>query len=96
LPLLQLRVSMSRDQALEAAETLQTQRFAELTATHAVARFDHDADLQNYIELAGGGIDAFTGLLGQRFVAPYHWTARRFGESREDELSVRFTPEGQA
>ncbi len=96
MPLLQLNVSMSRDQALAAAEALHTQRFAELVTTRAVARFDHDAELQNYIELEGGGVDAFTGLLGQRFIAPYQWTVRRFAESQEDELSVSFTPEGQA
>jgi hypothetical protein len=96
MPLLQLNVSMSRDQALAAAETLQTQRFAELGTTRVVARFDHDANLQNYIELDGGGVNAFTGLLGRRFVAPYYWTVRRFAESQEDELAVRFTPEGHA
>lgn len=91
MPLLQLNVSMSRDQALAAAEALQARRFAELGTTRAVARFDHDADLQNYIELEGGGVNAFTALLGQRFVAPYYWTVRRFSESQEDELAVRFT-----
>ncbi len=96
MPLLQLNVSMSCDQALAAAEALQTQRFAELATTRAVARFDHDASLQNYVELEGGGVDAFTGLLGRQFIAPYHWTVRRFAESQEDELSVRFTPEGRA
>lgn len=96
MPLLQLNVSMSRDQALAAAKALQTQRFAELATTRAVARFDQDASLQNYVELEGGGVDAFIGLLGRQFIAPYHWTVRRFAESQEDELSVRFTPEGRA
>ena len=96
MPLLQLNVSMSRDQALAAAEALKTQRFAELATTRAAARFDHDLNLQNYIELEGGGVDAFSALLGQRFVAPYHWTVRLFSESQEDELSVRFTPDGRA
>ena len=96
MPLLQLNVSMSRDQAQAAANELRTQRFAELATTRTVARFDHDKDLQNYIELEGGGVDAFTALLGQRFVAPYHWTVRLFSELQEDELSVRFTPDGRA
>ena len=96
MPLLQLDVSMSPGQALAAAEALQTQRFAELVTTRRVARFDHDLNLQNYIELEGGGMDAFSALLGQRFVAPYHWTVRLFSESQEDELSVRFTPDGRA
>ncbi len=94
LPMLQLQVSLSRDQALAAAQALQEQRFTELNTTRAVARFDHDGELQNYIELEGGGLDAYTRLLGERFVAPYFWTVRRFSESQEDELSVRFTPQG--
>ncbi len=94
MPLLQLQVSLSRDQALDAAAALQTQRFAELGTTRAVAGFEHEDKLQNYIELEGGGVDAYAALLGQRFVAPYYWNVRRFSESQEDELSVRFTPEG--
>ncbi len=94
LPLLQVQMSMSRDQALTAAETLQAQRFAELRTTRAAVQFEHDQQLQNYVELEGGGVDAYTALLGQRFIAPYHWTVRRFAESQEDELSVRFTPDG--
>ena len=96
MPLLQIDLSMSRDQALAAAENLQVQRFAELHSTRAVARFGHDSDLQTYIELEGGGASAYSALLGQRFIAPYFWTVRRFTESQEDELSVRFTPEGHA
>lgn len=94
LPLLQLQVSMSRDQAMAAAQGLQAERFPELATTRTVARFGHDGSLQNYIELEGGGVDAYTALLGQRYIAPYYWTVRRFSESQEDELSVRFTPEG--
>ncbi|MEI8326631.1 MAG: CPBP family intramembrane glutamic endopeptidase, partial [Betaproteobacteria bacterium] len=94
MPLLQLQVSLSRDQALDAAAALQAQRFSELTTTRAEAGFEHDDTLQNYIELEGGGAAAYTALLGQRFIAPYHWSVRRFSESQEDELSVRFTPEG--
>jgi hypothetical protein len=94
MPLLQVQVSLSRDQALDAAMALQTQRFSELSTTRAVARFEHDDALQNYIELEGGGVDAYTALLGQRFIATYYWNVRRFSESQENELSVRFTPEG--
>lgn len=94
MPLLQVNVSLSRDQALDAAEALQTLHFAELLSTRAVARFDHDTNLQNYIEIEGGGASAFSSMLGQRFVAPYYWTVRRFSESQEEELSVRFTPDG--
>ncbi len=94
MPLLQVQVSLSRDQALDAAAALQAQRFPELATTRAVAGFEHDGNLQNYIELEGGGVDAYTALLGQRFVAPYFWTVRRFSESQEDELRVRFTAEG--
>ena len=94
MPLLQVQVSLSRDQAMDAAAALQTQRFSELSTTRAVAGFEHEDTLQNYIELEGGGVDAYTALLGQRFIAPYFWNVRRFSESQEDELSVRFTPEG--
>ncbi len=96
MPMLQINMSMSRDQALAAAESLQAQRFAALRSTRAVARFEQDGSLQNYIELEGGGVKAFGALLGQRFISPYYWTVRRFAESQEDELSVRFTPEGHA
>ncbi len=96
MPLLQVQVSLSRDQALDAAAALQAQRFPELGTTRAVAGFEHQDKLQNYIELEGGGVDAYTALLARRFVAPYYWNVRRFSESQEDELSVRFTPEGYA
>ncbi|OYU43926.1 MAG: hypothetical protein CFE44_15700, partial [Burkholderiales bacterium PBB4] len=95
LPLLQVQVDMSRDQALAAAQTLQAEQFPELATDRAVASFGRDDGLQNYMELEGGGVDAFTGLLGQRFVAPYQWTVRRFRESQEEEFRAFFTPEGR-
>lgn len=94
IPLLQVQVTMSRDQALDAAAALQAQLFSELNTTRAVARLEHEDNLQNYIELEGDGVDAYIALLGKRFIAPYYWTVRRFSESQEDELRVRFTPEG--
>jgi len=75
-PTLDVPISMSRDAALIAAK----QRAAALKLAPADAqtavRFHNDGDTQNFIELEGGGRDAFTALLANDIYQTLQWEVR--------------------
>ena len=79
IPIVNLDIKMSRDEAIAAARTLATRLALAPDGARAVARFAHDATTQNYVELEGGGKRAFTALTqGDRY-NPY---CGKFGSSR--------------
>ncbi len=95
IPILNLEVSMSRGAAeARAREIAAAEGLAPATARAAV-RFNHDSTAQNYVELEGGGKDAFAALTaaGGRY-APYWWEVRLFTPGVVDETTVRFRPDG--
>jgi hypothetical protein len=57
-------------------------------------RFSHDDDAQNYIELEGGGKDAFAGLVRGDLYSPYWWDVRVFKPGEVEEVVIRFKPGG--
>jgi hypothetical protein len=78
LPLINLDVRMSREQALEEAGVIAERlHLAPPDAQRAVI-FSHDAQTQNYVELEGGGKSAFTRLLSGEVYSPFTWEVRLF------------------
>ena len=95
IPIVNLDIKMSRDEAIAAARTLATRLALAPDGARAVARFAHDATTQNYVELEGGGKRAFTALTqGDRY-NPYWWEVRLFTLGSIDETIVRLTPDGK-
>jgi len=59
------------------------------------AEFGEDSEAQNYVELEGGGKEAFAKMLRGKFYSPYTWTVRHFKPLTTRETSITFTPEGE-
>ncbi|HEV2976147.1 MAG TPA: CPBP family intramembrane glutamic endopeptidase [Casimicrobiaceae bacterium] len=94
LPLINLDVRMSREQALEEAGVIAERlHLAPPDAQRAVI-FSHDAQTQNYVELEGGGKSAFTRLLSGEVYSPFTWEVRLFRPRETAEAHVRFRPDG--
>src|SRR5207247_11430519 len=60
------------------------------------AEFSADQEVQNFIELEGGGKQELGRILKEKIFAPYTWRVRHFKEGDAHETLVRFTPEGKA
>ena len=58
------------------------------------ASFRVDDRSRSFVELEGGGREAFAALLGEGPYFPYQWVVRHFRESEARELEVRFLPDG--
>ncbi len=56
--------------------------------------FNHDVDTQNYVELEGGGKEAFAALVAGRAYAPFWWDVRLFKPGAIEEVLIRFKPDG--
>src|SRR5437762_2111656 len=94
LPLVNLDVKMSREQALETAGTMADRLHLVAPEARRAAAFMHDGSTQNYVELEAGGKPAFTQLLSGELYSPYRWEVRLFKPGETAELRVRFKPDG--
>ena len=95
IPIVNLDVKMSRVEAIAAARTLATKLHLAPQGARVAARFSHDSTTQNYVELEGGGKEAFAQLaVGDRY-APFWWEVRLFTLGSIDETIVRFAPDGR-
>ena len=94
IPIVNLDITMSRDEAVASARTLATRLRIAPEGARVAARFAHDATTQNYVELEGGGKPAFAELTrGERY-SPYWWEVRLFTLGAIDEVVVRLKPDG--
>src|SRR5437762_3204610 len=93
LPLINLDVKMSREQALEEAAAIGDRLHLVASGAHRAASFTHDGSTQNYVELEGGGKPAFTQLLSGEIYSPYRWEVRLFKPGETAEARVRFKPD---
>lgn len=96
LPILDVQLSMSR----EAAEIAAVERVRRLDLAPAGARtavrFASDEEVQNFVELEGGGTEAFKALMAGGAYAPMRWEVRFFRELDPAVTTVFFTPKGEA
>jgi len=94
LPLINLDVKMTRDDALaQAAAIADRLGLAPAGAQRAVV-FAHDGATQNFVELEAGGKPAFTGMLNGTLYSPYWWEVRLFKPGETAEVHLRFRPDG--
>src|SRR5262249_50887133 len=59
------------------------------------ASFALDDETQTFVELEGGGKEAFTEMLRSGLYSAYTWRARQFKEGEVHETLIRFTPDGR-
>lgn len=94
IPIVHLDISMTRQQAVDQARALAAElKLAPEDARTAVV-FNEDGTAQSYVELEGGGKEAFAALVAGNAYAPYWWDVRLFKLGAIDETTVRFRPDG--
>jgi membrane protease YdiL (CAAX protease family) len=94
-PVVTLKLKMDRRGALEQARKLDSRYGWGPEGFRQAALFDEDSDVQDYVELEGGGKEAFARLIAGNIYSPYTWVVRHFKEQTTRETVLAFTPEGK-
>ena len=94
IPIVNLEITMDRAGALERAEAIAAERALAPADARSAAQFAQDPSTQNYVELEGGGKDAFAKLVAGSVYSPYWWEVRLFRPGEVSEATVRFRPDG--
>ncbi|NCG33630.1 MAG: hypothetical protein GWP44_12210, partial [Proteobacteria bacterium] len=96
LPNVSLDISMDRAAAMADASSLADRMGWGPDSARAAASFGQaDPEVQTYVELEGGGRDAFQDLMDAGVYQPYQWQVRLFAEGQVTETRVRFSPAGE-
>lgn len=94
MPIVSLDITLTRDGALTKARELATRHSLVLDGGKRAAVFNQDTLAQSYVELEGGGREAFAQLVAGKLYAPYWWEVRLFHPGVIEEASVAFRPDG--
>ena len=90
-----LDITMDREQALAGAGEVMARESLGPAGYRQAASFSLDGEAQTFIELEGGGKDAFTAMMQNGLYSAYTWRVRQFKEGEPHETTIRFTPEGR-
>jgi hypothetical protein len=90
-----LDITMDRGRALEDARAVMAREGFGPTGYRQAASFTGDDEAQTFVELEGGGKEAFTRMLRDELYAAYAWRVRQFKEGETNETTIRFTPDGK-
>jgi hypothetical protein len=90
-----LDISMDRDHAMAVARTIAERDHLGPADYQEAASFTLDDQTQTFVELEGGGKDAFTAMVRDGLYAAYTWRVRHFKEGEVNEATVSFTPDGR-
>lgn len=93
-PGINVQITFSRQQAVEAATAFQRERFPALATQRTAAAFYSDRDFQSYLELEAGGIEAYQALIPALDAATHYWRVRAFSPGQKHELITEFSPRG--
>ncbi len=94
-PLVSVTITMDRQAALAAArEAAMAYRLGPPEFRQA-ASFVGDGEAQTFVELEGGGKQAFAQMLQRGLYAAYQWHVRHFKPGETNETLLRFTPAGR-
>ncbi len=94
-PIVNLDLRMDRSTALAEARALADRHGWGPEGYRQAASFDLDSGLQAFVELEGGGREAFSAMLQDGSYAAYRWVVRHFKEGETNEVRIRFTPAGE-
>jgi len=93
-PIIHLDITMDLKHALKDADAIaQKYNFGPLEHRNA-AMFHTDALVKTFVELEGGGKDAFVTMMEEKLYMPYTWRVRHFKEFEKNETTLAFTPDG--
>jgi len=94
-PVVSLDIAMDRDAALAAARQMSVDQGIGPAEAREAASFALDERAQTFVELEGGGKEAFALLMADGLYAPYTWRVRHFLEGEKHEATFRFSPDGR-
>jgi hypothetical protein len=94
-PIVQIDLTMDREGALEAARVLAARDGVGPRTYREAASFVSDAQAQTFVELEGGGKEAFARMLRERLYEAHTWRVRHFVEGQKYEALIRFRPDGR-
>src|SRR5690625_1768005 len=81
-PLVSVDISMDRPMALQQADQLAEQFGWGPENFRSAASYNHDAEVQHFVELTAGGVDAYRELLAFDLYSPYTWVVRLFRDRK--------------
>src|SRR5690625_4688263 len=90
-PLVSVDISMDRPMALQQADQLAERCGWGPENFRSAASYNHDAEVQHFVELTAGGAEAYHELLADDLYSPYTWVVRLFREGEAEQTWVRFT-----
>ena len=90
-----LDITMDRAHALEQARAIAARDALGPAGFRQAASFAGDDEAQTFVELEGGGKDAFTRMLRDQVYAAYTWRVRHFRDGETNETTLAFTPDGR-
>jgi hypothetical protein len=90
-----LEITMDRERALAEARTLMDRDGLGPAGYRQATSFVLDSETQTFVELEGGGKDAFTRMMRDDLYAAYTWRVRHFKEGEANETLIRFRPDGR-
>lgn len=88
IPLVNISLTMNRSQALEKAEVIHRTLFSCTRHTQDTAFFYNDSSVQLFVELEGGGKEAFKKLITDNIYHPYRWLVRQFEAGNPEETQI--------
>ena len=92
--IVELELRMDRDTALAEARRLAEEADWGPADFRQAASFRVDDRSRSFVELEGGGPEAYGDLIREGPFHPYQWVVRHFREGDPQELLVRFRPDG--
>jgi membrane protease YdiL (CAAX protease family) len=90
-----LEITMDRGHALDAARAIAGRDNLGPPGYREAASFAGDDEAQTFVELEGGGKDAFTRMLREHLYEAYTWRVRHFKDGETNESTIEFTPDGR-
>jgi len=94
-PIVHIDLTMNKSQALQQAAQLAQKHQLGPSDYQQAASFFTDTSVKTFVELEGGGKEAFVDMMAQHLYKPYTWQVRHFKEFEKNEATTRFTPDGQ-
>ena len=94
-PIVHIDLTMNKSQALQQADKLAQKHQFGPNGYQQAASFFTDTSVKTFVELEGGGKEAFVHMMTQHLYEPYTWEIRHFKEFEKNEVTILFTPNGQ-
>lgn len=95
IPFVKVAITMDYDQACSKAQEIVDQNDWSFKDFQVVAKYTDSPKLQAFVELEGGGKQAFIDMIEKDYFQPYAWHVRFFKEKEVSELIIAFTPQGK-